>query len=120
MVRSAAALIARDGWQAAGLREIADHAAAPRGSIRHYFPGGKDQLTRESLAWIGGVVAGLLERTAQTADPGTVAVSVLDAFVASWREDLVDTGIGTGCSVAAVVHDSDDPALLSCAAAALV
>lgn len=137
-MRSAAALIARDGLQATGLREVADHAQAPRGSIRHHFPGGKAQLTSESLAWIGAAVSDLLDQAVQAparqnsaqpplrppgqtsgdgpAAPGTAAVRVLNAFVQVWLQGLRDTAIATGCSVAAVVHDSDDPALLTRAA----
>jgi len=39
-----------------GMREVADHAHAPRGSIGHYFPGGKNQMTMEALAWMGATV----------------------------------------------------------------
>lgn len=134
MVRSAAALIARDGLQATGLREVADHAHAPRGSIRHHFPGGKAQLTSECVAWMGAVVADLLDQAAATAageeptpeplPPATStgrelstrpggAVRVLDTFVQLWRRGLVDTELTTGCSLAAVVHDSEERELLT-------
>lgn len=134
MVRSAAALIARDGLQATGLREVADHAHAPRGSIRHHFPGGKVQLTSESVAWMGALVSDVLTQAAATAASGEPtpqplppatprgqeltprpagAVRVLDAFVQLWLQGLSETGLTTGCSLAAVVHDSDEPALLS-------
>ncbi|WP_069465733.1 TetR/AcrR family transcriptional regulator [Actinacidiphila rubida] len=44
MVFSAAQLIRRDGVAATGMRDVAVHAQAPRGSLQHYFPGGKDDL----------------------------------------------------------------------------
>ncbi|MBD9736107.1 helix-turn-helix transcriptional regulator, partial [Streptomyces sp. H28] len=44
MVFSAAQLIRREGVGATGMREVAAHARAPRGSLQHYFPGGKEQL----------------------------------------------------------------------------
>lgn len=118
MVRSAAALIARGGLRATGMREIADHAQAPRGSIRHHFPGGKDQLTIEAMAWIGESVRAELDHAAATTGERSTArsVIVLDRFVAMWRQGLAQTQVATGCSVAAVVHDSDDPALLAQAA----
>lgn len=118
MVRSAAALIAREGLRGTGMREVADHAQAPRGSIQHHFPGGKDQLTMEALGWMGGVVRVELDRAA--AGPGqpgeALGVVVLDRFVSLWREGLAQTQVATGCSIAAVVHDSHDPALLARAA----
>ncbi len=125
MVRSAAALIAREGLRATGMREVADHARAPRGSIRHYFPGGKDQLTLEALTWMGAEVHDELERVARVPvapdaatrehGPPSRAVAVLQTFVGMWRQSLADSGIDAGCSIAAVVHDTDDPDLLACA-----
>lgn len=118
MVRSAANLIARGGLRATGMREVADHAHAPRGSIRHYFPGGKDQLTMEALAWIGAFVRAELDAAAAGGreDGSAAAVAVLDRFVAMWVEGLSATDVSAGCSIAAVVHDSDAPALLARAA----
>lgn len=125
MVHSAAALIARDGLPATGMRDVADAAHAPRGSIGHHFPGGKDELTADALRWIGGVVQAELD----SADPGSPSrggprgrrhpsrvVAVLDRFVELWRVGLDETAYSSGCSVAAVVHDSDDRVLLEVAA----
>src|SRR5919198_3743632 len=53
MVFSAAQLIRRDGVTATGMREVAAHAQAPRGSLQHYFPGGKEQLVNEAVSWAG-------------------------------------------------------------------
>jgi len=115
MVRSAAALIARNGLRATGMREVAEHAHAPRGSIGHHFPGGKDQLTQEALTWMGALVHDQLEQAAESAVAPLRAAAVLDTFVDMWRKSLTDTNVTAGCSIAAVVHDTDDPALLACA-----
>jgi AcrR family transcriptional regulator len=133
MVRSAVNLLARDGLQATGMRDIADHAQAPRGSIQHHFPGGKDQLTLEALAWIGCVVRAELDDAStdvlETGDRGplpnavpggnggsTRSLLVLEKFVAMWRDGMIQTHVATGCSVAAVVQDSNKPELLDQAA----
>ena len=123
MVRSAAQLIARDGLQATGMRDVAQQAGAPRGSIQHHFPGGKDQLTHEALTWIGGAVRAELDAAAERrSDPGSDSRSphsqlVLTRFASLWRDGLIQTQFASGCSIAAVVHDSDDPELLDSAAA---
>jgi AcrR family transcriptional regulator len=44
MIESAAMLIREFGVAGTGMREIAEHAQAPRGSLQHYFPRGKDPL----------------------------------------------------------------------------
>src|SRR5919109_1136905 len=53
MVFSAAQLIRRDGVTATGMRDVAAHAEAPRRSLQHYFPGGKEQLVNEAVDWAG-------------------------------------------------------------------
>lgn len=40
-------------------------------------------------------------------------------FVEMWRGGLVETGVASGCSVAAVVQDADDARLLAAASKAL-
>ena len=111
-MRSAAVLIAQRGLAATGMRDVADHAEAPRGSLHHYFPHGKDQLTDEALAAIGGAVRALLDDARTCPDSGGPAgTRVLDRFVGLWREGLRSTDMTLGCSVSAVVHDSVEPAL---------
>ena len=53
MVFSAAQLIRRRGVGNTGLRDVVDDAQAPRGSLQHYFPGGKEQLVNEAVE-LGG------------------------------------------------------------------
>lgn len=114
MVRSATVLLARDGLRGTGLRDVADHATAPRGSLRHYFPRGKDQLVDEAMAWMGAVVHDELHAAAGAPTEGApIAGTVLDRFVDLWRQSLTASGIAAGCSIAGVVHDSDDRALLA-------
>ena len=53
MVRSAAQLIRRKGVSGTGMREIVAEADAPRGSLQHYFPGGKEEIVSDALLWSG-------------------------------------------------------------------
>src|SRR5436305_693067 len=75
MVRSAMALVCRQGVSGTGLREVVAHAAAPRGSLQHYFPGGKEQLVGEALALAGATASRTVGRlTDAGAAFGPVAV----------------------------------------------
>ena len=56
-MRSAAQLIRRKGVSGTGMREIVTEADAPRGSLQHYFPGGKEELVSDALLWTGDVAA---------------------------------------------------------------
>src|SRR5207245_11765091 len=49
MVRSAAPLIRRQGLSRASFADIVADSGAPRGSIYHHFPQGKDQLPTEAI-----------------------------------------------------------------------
>jgi AcrR family transcriptional regulator len=110
MVFSAAQLIRRHGVTATGMREVAAHAQAPRGSLQHYFPGGKDQLMAEAALWAGRYAAKRIAKfVAALTEPSPGALFA--AIVEQWREDLRANGFDTGCPVVASVADcaSDNP-----------
>lgn len=104
-VRSAALLFRERGVAGTGLREIVDHAQAPRGSLQHYFPGGKQELVVEAMAWIAERAARPLREAllAEPAPPARVAVAEL---LARFRELLTMTEFRGGCPIAAGVADA--------------
>ncbi|AYN43502.1 TetR/AcrR family transcriptional regulator [Streptomyces dangxiongensis] len=119
MVFSAAQLIRRDGVAATGMREVAAHAGAPRGSLQHYFPGGKEQLVNEAVEWAGRYagtrVARFLATLEQPAPSGLFA-----AMAAQWTDEYGRDGFAAGCPVAAATVDrasSDDSTRQAVAAA---
>ena len=103
MVRSAAALLARQGMTATSFSEVVAHSGAPRGSIYHHFPGGKEQLTREAVELAGGYV---LSR--QGACGATTAAGVIECFVDLWRQVVVGSKGASGCAVAGVAIDAGE------------
>ncbi|GAA2504345.1 TetR/AcrR family transcriptional regulator [Actinocorallia cavernae] len=119
MVFSAAQLIRRDGVNATGMREVAAHAGAPRGSLQHYFPGGKEQLVGEAVAWAGRYAGKRIGRfVEQLAEPTPSALFA--AMAAQWTEEYDRDGFGAGCPVAAAAVDraaSDDAVRAAVAAA---
>lgn len=103
MVRSAAQLIRRKGVSGTGMREIVGDAGAPRGSLQHYFPGGKEELVGEALRWIGGVAARRVRRQLEL-DPATPS-ALLSGLVAGWRADLATEKFTAGCPLVAAAAD---------------
>ena len=104
MVRTAADLIRTKGVSGTGLREVVAVAGAPRGSLQHYFPEGKDQLVAEALVWMGGVAARRVTRVLR----GLEAPSPSDVFagmVALWRDDFLTLGFAGGCPLVAAAAD---------------
>ncbi|MET9393613.1 TetR/AcrR family transcriptional regulator [Streptomyces sp. NPDC006624] len=104
MVFSAAQLIRRDGVAATGMREVAAAAAAPRGSLQHYFPGGKTQLVDEAVGWAGGYAARRVDRFL-AALPEPTPSGLFAAMVRQWTDEYQDAGFTGGCPVAAATVD---------------
>ena len=104
MVRSAAQLMRRKGVSGTGMREIVVDADAPRGSLQHYFPGGKEELVGEALRWMGGVAARRVRRHVERLDPKTPS-ALLMALVDDWRVDLTREGFTAGCPLVAAAAD---------------
>ncbi|MYR47408.1 TetR/AcrR family transcriptional regulator [Streptomyces sp. SID5910] len=104
MVFSAAQLIRRDGVEATGMRDVAAHAGAPRGSIQHYFPGGKEQLVGEALRWAGRYAAKRVARFLAGMERPTPG-GLFDAMVRQWTDEYTATGFAAGCPVAAATVD---------------
>lgn len=116
MIRAAADLIRRQGVSATGMREIVQRADAPRGSLQHYFPGGKDQLVSEAIDAASSRIVGLIDgylQAAPNATPGELFV----AMAAWWRDLFQTNGFAEGCPFAATTADSaaDNPTLRSAA-----
>ena len=103
-MRAAAQLIRRQGVAGTGLREVVTEAEAPRGSLQHYFPGGKDDLVEEALSWMGAVAVRRVVRETEKLEAGSPS-QLLDALVAYWRRDLEAEGYVGGCPLVAAAAD---------------
>ena len=112
MIDGAIRLLARQGLQATSFAEVLALTGAPRGSVYHHFPGGKDQL-------VGAAVdrAGARAMRALDAHASATAEELTTVFLNLWRELLVRTQFGAGCAVLAVTVATDSPDLLGHAGA---
>ncbi|WP_329331635.1 TetR/AcrR family transcriptional regulator [Streptomyces sp. NBC_00663] len=104
MVFSAAQLIRRDGVAATGMREVAAHAEAPRGSLQHYFPGGKEQLVNEAVGWAGRYAGNRVARFL-AALPEPTPGGLFAEMVRQWTDEYARAGFAGGCPVAAATVD---------------
>jgi AcrR family transcriptional regulator len=107
MVASAVDLLARRGLQSTSFSEVLERSGAPRGSIYHHFPDGKDQMVGAALDAAGGRAIELLDRKA-----GAPAEEVATWFLHIWREVLIRGRFEAGCAVLAVAVAADSPELL--------
>src|SRR2546426_9353633 len=97
MVRSAASLIRRQGLSAASFADIVADSGAPRGSIYHHFPQGKDQLAKEAIRATSDWVL-----AKQGACAANTPVGVLECFTDLWRQVVVASNGAAGGVVAGV------------------
>ncbi|MEU6505969.1 MULTISPECIES: TetR/AcrR family transcriptional regulator [unclassified Streptomyces] len=104
MVFSAAQLIRRQGVAATGMRDVAAHAGAPRGSLQHYFPGGKEQLVNEAVGWAGRYAGKRIARFLAGLEEPTPS-GLFAAMVAQWTDEYAADGFAAGCPVAAATAE---------------
>jgi AcrR family transcriptional regulator len=104
MVFSAAQLIRRYGANATGVREVVAHAQAPRGSVQHYFPDGKEQLVGEAVEWAGRYAGGRIDRFVAGMSAPTPS-KLFAAMVRQWIEEYRRDGFSAGCPLAATTVD---------------
>jgi AcrR family transcriptional regulator len=104
MVYNAVQLIRMRGVSGTGLRDVVARARAPRGSLQHYFPGGKQQLVGEAIGWAGDFAAAQVSRVAQ-ALPRRTPSGLFEAMADQWRQEFGRTGFGRGCPIVASIAD---------------
>jgi TetR/AcrR family transcriptional regulator, lmrAB and yxaGH operons repressor len=97
MVAGAVKLLAQRGLQATSFSSVLAETSAPRGSIYHHFPGGKEELV---TAAIGATQAHALDLIDQ--DMGASAIEVTQSFLGAWRALLRYTNFAAGCALVAV------------------
>lgn len=112
MVVGAVRLLAERGLQETSFSEVLELTGAPRGSIYHHFPDGKDQLVASAVDLAGAHAISVIDQVA-----GQPARAVTAHFLGLWREVLVRSEFKAGCSVLAVTIATDSPDLLGHAAA---
>ena len=100
MIRSTALLMRERGARATSLDAVLEHSGAPRGSIYHHFPGGREQLLREATEYAGEYVVGRLQRA------GAGPLEAIDSLFQEYRDSLIATDFRAGCPVVAVAVEA--------------
>lgn len=113
MVRSASVLLRENGVRGTSFARVLEHSGAPRGSVAHHFPGGKEELI---LSAVTSTAADITARLQGLADSGASARAVVEAMCGYFAEGLTRTGFRAGCPVAAVAYESYDDSVLRAAA----
>jgi AcrR family transcriptional regulator len=116
MIESAGTLLRERGLAGTSFREVLAHSGAPRGSIYHHFPEGKNQLVEAAVRAAGVAGGQLIAAGAASGDP----VATLRGFIQLWGQSLEASGYEAGCPLVAVTTaaGADEPELRAAAAEA--
>ncbi len=99
IVDSTAVLFRRQGYVGTGVKQIVAEAAAPFGSLYHFFPGGKEELGDEVIR-TSGAAYGQLVGLFYGPEPDVVAAT--RAFFAGAAATLQETGYADACPIGTV------------------
>ena len=110
LLDTASKLFRSQGFHATGLDQILRRSRTPKGSLYHYFPGGKDQLAIETLQY----VASEQEQTMSAIFSSQIdPLETLQTFFDHTAEKLLMSDFRDGCPIAAVTLEvaGDRPAV---------
>jgi TetR/AcrR family transcriptional repressor of lmrAB and yxaGH operons len=113
MLDSAITLFRQRGIADTSVRDIVEHSGAPRGSVYHHFPGGKEQLAAEATERAGSFIALLLSTLEERPPEEAIA-----SFVGYWSTSMTRNQFRDGCPAAAAALSDDTPAAREAAALA--
>ncbi|MCU0513282.1 MAG: TetR/AcrR family transcriptional regulator [Anaerolineae bacterium] len=96
-------LLERQGYHATGLKEIVETSGSPRGSLYHYFPGGKEQLTAEALQNAGDQV---LERIRRVLAAEPDVIEAISGFILLVARQVELSGYRAGGPITTVALET--------------
>lgn len=109
MLVSAAQVMRERGAAGVTIDSVLARSGAPRGSVYHHFPEGRNQILTEALRYSGDSITATIDRAV---DRG--AKALLREFVEYWERLLSECDFTAGCPVvAAAIGSADDEVELS-------
>jgi TetR/AcrR family transcriptional regulator, lmrAB and yxaGH operons repressor len=99
IVAAASRLLRTRGYAGTSVRDMVAAAGAPRGSLQHYFPGGKDQIVAEAMRLGAAQVDAMID---DAFDHTRGAEGAVRRFFARSAEAMEARDFEAGCPVALV------------------
>ena len=112
MLVSAAEVLRERGAAGVTIDEVLARSGAPRGSVYHHFPGGRNQILAEALQYAGEAITEVIDHAAQMG-----GMYLVRQFAEFWEGLLVESDFTAGCPVvaAAIGWTDDEPQLTTVA-----
>ena len=103
IIVAAATLFRRQGYAATGINEIVAQSGAPKGSLYHYFPHGKEQIGEEAVRYAGAHAAETLRRLADEHDTAASLLVAYSKMLAGW---MIESHFREGCPITTVLLET--------------
>ena len=103
IVRAAATLFRRNGFAATGINEIVKVSGAPKGSLYHYFPNGKDEIAVAAVRFAGNGLVATLEKLEQKHKSAAALIRAYCQLLAGW---MANSGFRDGCPITTTLLES--------------
>ncbi|HEX7303787.1 TetR/AcrR family transcriptional regulator [Lentzea sp.] len=104
MLDSAVLLLRERGAAGVTVDAVLAHSGAPRGSVYHHFPGGRNEMVLGAVRQAGDYIATMVRDSAAEGD----VRRMVERLVVFWKRALTGTDFRAGCPVAAMAMDSRD------------
>jgi TetR/AcrR family transcriptional regulator, lmrAB and yxaGH operons repressor len=102
MLDSAVLLLRERGAAGVTVDAVLTHSGAPRGSVYHHFPGGRNDMIRGAVRQAGDYIAAMVDESVADGDV-RLTVERIGRF---WKRALTGTDYRAGCPVVAMAIDS--------------
>lgn len=103
ILQTTCVLLEKQGFHGTGLNEIVKESGAPKGSLYHYFPAGKEQITAEAVMQAGQITA---ERIRNGLTGSASASKAIHDFIMLVAENVERSNFSTGGPLTAVAMET--------------
>ena len=103
IIQAAAELFEEQGYHATGLSQILEKSQTPKGSLYHYFPGGKEQLAVETVQNTGKNLANRIRLGLERESDPAIAIQRLITTIAGQIEQ---SGFKSGGPLTAIAMET--------------
>jgi TetR/AcrR family transcriptional repressor of lmrAB and yxaGH operons len=103
IIQTTSQLLEKQGYHGTGLNEIIRESGTPKGSLYHYFPEGKEQITAEAVLQSGRVVS---ERIRSGLAASSSAAEAIYEFILLIAENVEGSGFAAGSPLTAVAMET--------------
>ncbi len=96
-------LMEKQGYHGTGLNEIVKESGAPKGSLYHYFPEGKEQITSEAVLQSGKATAERIQNGLSGSNNAAIAIH---DFILNIADHVESSGFAAGSPLTAVAMET--------------